>query len=126
MLRGFWLAMAVLAVMEMGASTLLLPSVQQPLWMFASAWGAAALFAVGAAVTLFSAEREEETYGFLLQLPARWPPLFWAKVITAAGSSLALAVVLCGIGFSLAGSAWPSTTQDALLLGIVAVFEATT
>lgn len=128
MLRGFWLAVLVLAVLEQWISTLMLdagPIV--PGWMFASAWGAAALYAVGAAVTLFSAENEERTREFLQTLPTQWLPMFLAKVSLAVGSALLLAGGLCLTGWIIAGQMWPSTAdwQLALSVGSVAVLEAT-
>ena len=72
-LRGFWFAVAGLCVIEQLVSAeLMLDARVLPGWLFASAWGAAALYAVGAAITLFSAEREERTSQFLKQLPGRW------------------------------------------------------
>jgi hypothetical protein len=98
-----------------------------PGWMFASAWGTAALYAVGAAVTTFSAESEDRTRDFLQQLPGRWEPLFVGKLTLAIASSLALAGLLCGSGWLIAGGQWPSTSnvQSILAIGGVALWEAT-
>jgi len=128
MLRGFWLALFVLAALQQWVSTQLLdagPMVSG--WMFASAWGAAALYAVGAAITLFGAENEERTREFLQILPTQWLPMFLAKVAVAVASALLLAGGLCLTGWLLAGRVWPSTAdrQLALSVGCVALLEAT-
>ena len=128
MLRGFWLAVFLLAMLEQLVSALMLnrgPIV--PGWMFASAWGAAALYAVGAAVTLFGAENEERTREFLQTLPTQWLPMFLAKLALAVGSALLLAAGLCVAGWLVAGGAWPRAGDMHLALGVgsVAVLEAT-
>ncbi|QEG33954.1 hypothetical protein [Bythopirellula goksoeyrii] len=128
MLRGFWLAILVLGVLEQWISTLMMIDAHQiPGWLFSSAWGAAALYAVGAAVTLFGAENEERTRGFLQLLPGRWQPMFFAKLAVAVGSSLLLAGLLCVIGWIIAGGEWPTASQRILSLSVagVAVVEAT-
>ena len=128
MLRGFWLAVLVMGVVEQWVSTLLLDAGPMvPGWLFASAWGAAALYAVGAAVTLFGAENEERTSEFLQILPTPWQPMFLAKVAAAAVTALLLAGVLCLTGWLLAGRVWPTTAawQMAFGVGGVAVVEAT-
>jgi len=128
MLRGFWLAVFALAVIQQWFSAQLgdaSPNV--PGWMLASAWGAAALYAVGAAVTLFGAENEERTRQYLQTLPVQWMPMFLAKVTLAVVSALLLAISLCISGWLLGGQVWPSThdTQVAVSVGAVAVLEAT-
>ncbi len=128
MLRGFWLAILVLGVLEQWVSTLMMVDAYLiPSWLFTSAWGAAALYAVGAAVTLFGAENEERTRGFLQLLPGRWQPIFYAKVAVAVSSSILLAGVLSLTGWLIAGFEWPSTGQCQLSLSVagVAIIEAT-
>ena len=62
------------------------------------------LYAVGAAATTFSVEHEEETYGFLVRLPATWPALFAGKLVVALSSALLLASCSTGqpAGYSVA------------------------
>ncbi len=128
MLRGFWLAILVLGVLEQWVSTLMVVDSRViPSWLFTSAWGAAALYAVGAAVTLFGAENEERTRGFLQLLPGRWQPIFFAKVAVAVGSAVLLAGVLCLTGWLIAGGEWPTAEQCLLSISVagVAIVEAT-
>lgn len=127
MLRGFWLAVAVLTVIEQWLSTLLAPPGSNvPAWLFGSAWFAAALYAVGAAATSFAVEHEEETYGFLSGLPTTWPALLIGKLIVSIGSALALAAVLSLTGWALGGPIWWQSDAR-LLVGLfgMAIFEAT-
>lgn len=128
MLRGFWLAILVLGVLEQWVSTLMVDNSHIiPGWLFTSAWGAAALYAVGAAVTLFGAENEERTRAFLQLLPGRWQPMFFAKLAVAVGSAVLLAGLLSLTGWLIAGLEWPPAEQCLLALSVagVAIVEAT-
>ncbi|TWU29440.1 hypothetical protein [Bythopirellula polymerisocia] len=128
MLRGFWLAILVLGAVGQWVSTLMMINDYLiPSWLFSSAWGAAALYAVGAAVTLFGAENEERTRGFLQLLPGLWQPIFFAKLAVAVGSAVLLAGVLCLTGWMIAGFVWPAAEQCILSLTVagVAIVEAT-
>jgi len=128
MLRGFWLAVIGLGMLTQWAMTqLMFKTDANASSMLLVAWGAAALYAVGAAVTLFSAEREEQTRAFLIRLPGRWLPMFAAKVTLAIGSAFGLGLVLCAAGAWIAGGLWPSADdfQNAAAIGGVAVLEAT-
>jgi len=119
MLRGFWLAVGVLGVLMQ----LVLKSAGVSSSMLFVAWGAAALYAVGAAVTLFSAETEERTRDFLLNLPGHWLPMFAAKVTTATVSAFGLGIFLCATGAGMGGASM-AEFQNASAVGGVAVFEA--
>ena len=128
MLRGFWLAVGGLAMIVQ----FVLPHLQYdarslPGQLFAVAWGAAALYAVGAAITLFSAEREERTRDFLQVLPDRWLPMFAGKVLLGLFSAVALALVLSFTGWFFAENRWPTAAVMNETLGVVgvAVVEAT-
>ncbi|MEO2045351.1 MAG: hypothetical protein ABGX16_02115 [Pirellulales bacterium] len=126
MLRGFWLTVGLLGIVEQYVSSqLMFDTHAVPGWMFASAWGAAALYAVGASVTMFSAESEDGTREYLQQLPGRWPPLLAGKLTSGVVSALALAGVLCITGWMVAGGQWPATAaiQTGLAIGGVAVLE---
>src|SRR3954454_17712803 len=69
MVRGFWLAIAVLALLVQGTQRMLLPFDQIAASLFATAIAAAVLFTAGAAATIFAVELEEETYNFLPLCP---------------------------------------------------------
>jgi len=128
MLRSFWLAVGVLGVLMQWTTTqLMLNTDGSSNSMLLMAWGAAALYAIGAAVTLFSAEREEQTHAFLIRLPGRWLPMFAAKVTLAIGSALGLGLILCVTGAWIASGLWPLADefQNAAAIGGVAVLEAT-
>ncbi len=128
MLRGFLLAVLGLGVLMQWTTAQLMPSADaNPTSLLLVAWGAAALYAIGAAVTLFSAEREEQTRDFLMRLPGQWLPIFAAKVATALASAFALGLILCLTGAWVGGGVWASTAefQNAAALGGVAVLEAT-
>src|SRR5688572_26485614 len=70
MLRGLWLAVAILGALIQWAIDLVSPpSLDHATLLFSAALAAAALYAVGAAATTFSVEHEERTYDFLACLP---------------------------------------------------------
>lgn len=115
MLRGFWLAVAALAVMIQLITLATLPaSPDRGEMLFSIALGATVLYAVGAAATLFAVEHEEETYELLTTLPVEWLPVFWAKLLVAVGSSLALGAVLVGSSFAF-GGVWDRNAAYLLL-----------
>lgn len=128
MLRGFWLAVGVLAILAQSI-TLLFGMKQDlvPGYVFVTAWGAAALYAVGCTITLFSAEREEGTHDFLQLLPINWWSMFAGKVLLAIGSAIGLALVLSLTGWLIAGGSWPRATmvREVLSIAGVAIVEAT-
>ena len=125
MLRGFWLGVATIAALEMLAARWLMSPAQLPSIVFASAWGAAALYAIGAAVTLFAAEREERTDDFLRLLPAHARALLVGKLSFALLSSIALAAAMSAVGWAIAGE-WPQadSAADIAAIGGVALLEA--
>jgi len=104
MLRGLWLAVAVIGfVVQLAEKKLLPPSSNLALTLFFTALAAAVLYAAGAAATTFSVEHEEQTYDFLAHLPAAWSPVFAGKLLVAAISSLSLALALSISGWLLSG-----------------------
>ncbi len=127
MLRGLWLAVAVLGLLVQCAERMLLPySSDFPAILFVTALAAAVLYAAGAAATAFSVEHEEETYEFLARLPAAWWPVFVGKLLVGAISAVLLAVSLsiagwAAWGFSRLGG--PDAPTACGVLGI-AIFEA--
>jgi hypothetical protein len=121
MLRGFWLAAFVIAwgvqwtvrsVFHEGAAELALV-----------AWSAAALYAVGAAITLFAAETEEHTRDYLRLLPGDWKPMFAAKVVTAVASIVLLGIALSLTGAGLRGFPDHHAIREILRLAGVAAIE---
>ena len=115
MLRGFWLAVAALAVMIQLITLATLPaSADRASMLFGIALGATVLYAVGAAATLFAVEHEEETYELLTTLPVEWLPVFLAKLLVAVASSAALGAVLVGSSFLQVGP-WNRDTAYLLL-----------
>jgi ABC-type transport system involved in multi-copper enzyme maturation permease subunit len=127
MLRGLWLAVAALAMLEQLLSrTVSINASTLPGMLFASALFATVLYAVGAASIVFSVEHDEETYGFLTALPITSPPLFFGKLLVVTLSSLALAAALLLAGWAIGGSQWPSrdVAQGLLAACGVGIFEA--
>jgi hypothetical protein len=120
MLRGFWLGVAGLALLEMYVVRALVPSGDQAPLLFGSAWAAAAFYAVGAAITLFAVEREEQTDSFLRLLPRRTWGLLAGKVIAAAATAFLLAGVLL-----VFASPWPpaQVAADLSVVGAVVVLQ---
>jgi hypothetical protein len=99
MLRGLWLAVAIMGLVVQCAERLLLPySIDFPLTLLNTALAAAVLYAAGAAATSYSVEHEEETYDFLTRLPATWFPVFAAKLTVQASSAVLLATALALAG----------------------------
>lgn len=132
-LRGMWLGVAILGVLAQWITAVLaLPSTNLPPLLIGMGLGAAILNAVGATAVIFSAEHEEATYAFLNHVPNRWFPMFVGKWLSAAITSLTLAVLLSLTGWLLtswpAGSSarWPSPAETSQLLAIlgVGIFEA--
>jgi hypothetical protein len=118
-LRGLWLAALIIAAFLQQLSIAFAPpGADFVTTAFGIALAATVLYAVGASAILFSAEHEDETYGFLTSLPATWPPMYVAKVATALCSSLVLAAALIGIGAVLAGGRLPAATNIQLLTGL--------
>ncbi len=119
MLRGFWLAVGALAVLCQWLLIMLSePGTHVPNGLFTMAWGAAALYAVGAAATLFAVEHEEETHTFLQGLPVVWKPVFIGKIVLTAVSSVGLAAALSLIGWLISGT----LPHAATMTGVVGLF----
>jgi hypothetical protein len=118
MLRGFWLAgFAIAAALQWLFVAIKPPNFHLENILFFVACGAAALYAVGAAITLFAAETEERTRDYLRLLPGDWKAMFAAKVALAAASTF-----LLGLALTLTGAwleAWPRDAD--LPLGVVGV-----
>ncbi len=100
MIRGLWLAVAILAFGIQVLERMLLVRSQGltdtdlPAILFWTSLTAAILYTAGAAATTFSVEHEEETYDFLVRLPATWPALFAAKLLVTFVTAAFLAAVL--------------------------------
>ncbi len=127
MLRGLWLAVAILgAIVQLGPKLLETPAYELPGTLFAMALSAAVLYTVGAAATTFSVEHEEETYDFLTRLPARWWPLFAAKLLVTVITAVLLTTTLSITGWALCGFKSVSGPDARSLLGMLgfAIFEA--
>jgi hypothetical protein len=120
MLRGFWLAGCAIAfLIQWFFSTVTLHTGNLSHIMFFVAWGAAALYSVGAAITLFAAETEERTRDYLRLLPGDWKSMFASKVALAAVSTL-----LLGLSLSLTGAwfeGWPTSREAEVVLGVAGV-----
>jgi hypothetical protein len=122
MLRGFWLAgFAIAAALQWFFVAIKPPNFHLDNMLFFIACGAAALYAVGAAITLFAAETEERTRDYLRLLPGDWKAMFAAKVTLAAVSTLLLGLVLSLTGAWL--EAWPRDADLALGVAGVAAVE---
>jgi hypothetical protein len=119
-LRGLWLAVLVLGVLvQLVLMLLAAPGADVPAITFAAAWGAAVLYAIGAAAILFSVEHEDGTYDFLAGLPTRWLPLYLGKLCVAAASAVAAALVLMLAGWVIAGGRWPALQNFGEILGLL-------
>jgi tetratricopeptide (TPR) repeat protein len=120
MLRGFWLAGFGIALVIQGhfSSDILYTGKISDL-LFLVAWGAAALYSVGAAITLFAAETEERTRDYLRLLPGDWKPMFASKVAVGAVSTMLLGLALSITGAWLEG--WPTSREAEVPLGVAGV-----
>ena len=87
MLRGFWLAGLVIAlsIQVLAYVDVLRVGALAPGWYMMVAWSAAALYSVGAAITVFCAETEERTRDYLRLLPGDWRAIFSSKVADGVG-----------------------------------------
>lgn len=114
--RGFWLAMAGLAV-ACQALVLVVPNQQMPhaTWLFGLALVYPAFYALGCAATLFAAEREEGTLEQLRLLAAPALKVWWSKLGFALASTVALLVVLLGLAFNLGRRQLPDAESHAYL-----------
>jgi hypothetical protein len=127
MLRGLWLAVAILGVFVQWLVHLLTPpALDQVMPLFYIALGATILYAVGAASTTFSVEHEESTYDFLTGLPVAWWPLYAGKLIAVIGSSVVLAAALAVIGWMISDFDMPTGSNPSTALGLLgfAILEA--
>ena len=132
MIRGLWLAVAVMGFAVQWVERFLMlysptsADPDLPFTLFATGLAAAVLYTVGAAATTFSVEHEEETYSFLVRLPATWPSVFAGKLLVALVSALLLAALLLATGWILQGSNAPAGVEISRSLGVFgfAIFEA--
>lgn len=124
MLRGLALGVIGLTLVEMVVSRFIAPPSSLSEWLLISAFGASALFAVAAAVTLFSVEREIGTTVFLELLPQNRVALFTGKVLAAVLMTLVVLAVLSA-SIYVTGH-WPdaATAQVIAAQGSVAIVEA--
>ncbi|HVT28874.1 MAG TPA: hypothetical protein VHE81_12740 [Lacipirellulaceae bacterium] len=120
MIRGLWVAVAILGfAVECAEKVLLPPSSNIALTLFDTALASAVLYAAGAAATSFSVEHEDETYDLLLRLSASWWPVFASKVAVAAVSAALLAAALSITGWPLNGSATLGAADASTALGML-------
>jgi hypothetical protein len=128
MVRGLWLAVAIMGFLVQCAAKLLLPPTTEiPPTLLSIALASAVLYAVGAAATAFSVEHEEETYDFLSRLPMTWLPLFAGKLLVTTVTAVLLACALAVTGWLVRGSNYKLTGDDfpnALGMLGFAIFEA--
>jgi hypothetical protein len=125
-LRGLAIGVVVLAVLEMAVSLILLSGSGRTAWMLVSAFGATALFTIGATVMLFAAERDDGTKALLQLLPQQRVAALAGKLLAAFGMSLAVLAVLCLAGTVIAGWRIPdlATTRLIVSQGFMALAEA--
>jgi hypothetical protein len=125
-LRGLAIGVVALALAEMAASTILVASPTRPAWMLISAFGATALFVIGATVVLFAAERDEGTTALLQLLPQNRAAALAGKLLAAIGMTAAVLLVLCVAAVAIAGWRFPDAHSTRLILsqGYVALAEA--
>ncbi len=91
MLRGFWLAgFGIAFVLQWFLATVVYPLQTLGNEFFMLAWSAAALYVVGAAITMFCAETEDRTRDYLRLLPGDWRPIFAAKAFMTLSTALLL------------------------------------
>lgn len=126
MLRGLALGVAGMAIFTMLGALVVVPSPQQPGGMLAIAFGAATLFAIAAAVTLFAVEREAGTTLLLQILPQRPAAVLVGKLTAAVATTLLLLLALGLAGFAIGGAQWPTRETATVIAsqGSVAIAEA--
>lgn len=124
--RGFWIAVIVLAVLvQIAFVAVISPGGDRVTSVYATALGAAALFVVGCLAAAFAAEREEETLRFLQIVPGTWRPVVGGKLAFAGLSAAALVGVLFATAATMLGGEWPQREYlvDALAVFGVAIVE---
>ncbi len=127
MLRGLWLASFLIGLFVQVVPHLLWTGTLRtdPAGGFFVAWVAAALYAVGAAITMFCAETEERTRDYLRLLPGNTTPIIATKLVMALSTAVALGCALSLTSWFLANYTWanPRHAEQALALGGVGVVE---
>jgi hypothetical protein len=106
-LRNLWLGVATAATLLLAISFWLLPTSALDVAQVTIPWGAGAICALAAAISLFASEREDHTDGFLVLLPRYERALLAGKAIAATSASLALVVVLGLASVAIAGGRLP-------------------
>ncbi|TWT37236.1 ABC-2 family transporter protein [Posidoniimonas corsicana] len=126
MLSGLALGVAAVACLVMAAAWLFVPRSSTAEAMLAIAFSAAALFAVAAAVTLFSVEREEGTAALIEWLPRNAPAVFAGKVVAGIAMTLTVLTTLAACGWLASGVRWPSDPLAGMIAsqGAIAILEA--
>jgi hypothetical protein len=123
MLRGFWIACAVIAILLQSLPKLLFSlyhNLGNPIEYVTIAWSAAALYTVGATIMMFAAETEDRTRDYLRLLPGNWIPIFATKVAMALASAVLLAGFLTLTGWLFRG-AIPSQQDTLFVLKVAGV-----
>lgn len=124
MLRGLAAGVALIALVMMAGSRLLLPPDLLPGWILTVAFGAAALFAVAATVTLFAVEREVGSTVFLEVLPQNSVAMFVGKLLAAVVMTLGVLGGLLAVTYT--SGTWPSSPTASVIAsqGFLAIGEA--
>lgn len=127
MLRGLWLASFLIGIFVQVIPYILWSGSLRtdPEGGFLIAWIAAALYAVGAAITMFCAETEERTRDYLRLLPGNATPIIATKLVMAFATAVALGCVLSLTSWFLADYTWSNSrhAELAFALGGVGVVE---
>jgi hypothetical protein len=106
-LGNLWLGVATVATLVLTIALWLLPTSALDVAQVAIPWGAGAICALAAAISLFATEREDHTDGFLVLLPRYERSLLAGKAIAASSASLALVIVLGLASIVIAGGRLP-------------------
>ncbi len=127
MLRGLWVASFLIGLFLQILPYVLTSSTMRtyPEGGFLVAWIAAALYSVGAAITMFCAETEERTRDYLRLLPGNATPIIATKLVMAFATAVALGCVLSLTSWFLANYTWANSrhAELAFALGGVGILE---
>jgi hypothetical protein len=125
-LRGLAIGIVILAMFAMAALAWLSPDHSETAVLLGTAFAATAMFAIGASVILFSAERDDGTIALLQLLPKSPAGVLIGKLSAAVVMMTVVLAILLGAGIVAQGFRVPDSTtlSEFAVLGVVFLVEA--
>jgi ABC-type transport system involved in multi-copper enzyme maturation permease subunit len=119
LLRSFWIAMAVFAVLAQAYVLMAVSGADATVEaLFFMGLALAAFYALGCGATLFATEHETGTYAFQQALPVSAGRLFWGKLAFAALSVPALFALVWLSALAFAAGDMPRPSRHLMLWGL--------